>query len=260
MQVDLNNKTWFSPKFTSAYQLLDEKWHTKLALYRELCEVIQNHLQKTPISVLDLGGGLGTSAFLAKKVLGEQQIHNWVVFDLAKKMMEQGSVYNDHDIVYTRFVIGNLLLSFPFKSKSFDVILSSNVLYQFTDDEHVTRIVPELLRTLNDGGILLICNPVPKTQLSKIIFLEGKLRSENQSRFGAYISVFKELLKNLPFLSLQRKLVATANKKRPEDWALLYTTASNRKLNPFWVKLSAAYAEQVGIVGWYKSTDENNPA
>lgn len=241
--------TWASPEFVQSYRILDEKWLTKTALYDEIVDLLdQMAAADKPLTVLDLGGGLGTLARRAYNALGDERFASWTVYDRQRAMMQGGSTYAQPP-QGLHFLQGTLDAPLPFAAESFDVVIAVNVLYLFDDHLHVRLIAPEIARVLTRGGLVIGLNPLENPNMSQVITTEVQMRAveRRQSAIRARLDVVRELFANLNFLREQRQLEANANKKAPETWNALYRRASRQRLRPVHTGLSSAYAEQAGI-------------
>ena len=240
---------WNSQDFIKSYKTLDQEWQTKLALY---CEAISAAASikalNNRLSVLDLGGGLGTLRTMTPDDFGKYPIDLWTVCDSSLEMLTSGIAFQLPAEQPTYFVQADIQSHLPFSANSFDIVFCINFLYLFTDSVHTTTVAPQITRILRDNGLLIAITPIPKANNRKIIIDEIGLRSKN-SRFStiSIVSVLKDIVTNLHFLSAQGKIINMANKKFPADWAQLYTVATHKKLEPCLCKLTQSYGGQAGL-------------
>jgi ubiquinone/menaquinone biosynthesis C-methylase UbiE len=197
------------------------------------------------MSIIDLGGGLGTLRTMASDDYGKHPADMWTVCDSSVAMMTSGSAFQLQEQKPTYFVQADIQNPLPFESNSFDIVFCINFLYLFPDRMHTTYIAPEITRVLRTHGVLIAITPKPKANNMKIIIDEVSLRSKN-NRFSV-LSVLKDILIHVRFLSSQGKIVTMANKKSPEDWAALYSAATHKKLEPRLCTLTHSYGGQAGL-------------
>ncbi len=217
-------------------------------MYAEICALLAQFSSKSePLKVLDLGGGLGNITKVAEEIVGASKLEIWVVFDLALEMMRAGTIFSHEHTHHNLFVQGDLKSHFPFQSDFFDVIVAANVLYLFPDTVHQQHIAREVSRVLVEGGILIGFAPLPGADNSKLAASEIRLRSLEMGHLRASVSVIWDLAKNLSFVFSQSKLREWANKKTPNDWGTLYSSATDGLLTLSYAETSSAYGEQAGI-------------
>lgn len=237
---------WNSRDFIKSYKTLDQDWQTKLALYRE---AIATAHSITPLnkhmSVIDLGGGLGTLRTVDANDFGKSPFARWTVCDSSLAMMTSGIAFQLQDQKSAHFVQADIQNQLPFASNSFDIVFCINCLYLFDDHIHATTIAPEITRLLRDNGLLIAITPNPKANNAKVIIDEIFLRSKD-NRFST-LSVLKDIVVNLHFLLSQGKIIKLANKKFPEDWAKLYAFVTHKRLQPYLHKLTQSYGGQAGL-------------
>ncbi len=246
MKSDPIENYWNARDFIKSYKTLDQDWQTKLALYREAIATaasIKSFNQHT--SVIDLGGGLGTLRTIAANDFGKSPFERWTVCDSSLEMMTSGIAFQWQAKQPTYFVQADLQNQLPFASNSFDIVFCINCLYLFDDHIHTTTIAPQITRLLRDHGLLIAITPKPQANNAKVIMDEIFLRRKN-NRFSI-LSVLKDIVINLHFLSAQGRIVKMANKKSPADWAQLYSLATHKKLQPCLCKLTQSYGGQAGL-------------
>jgi ubiquinone/menaquinone biosynthesis C-methylase UbiE len=197
------------------------------------------------MSVIDLGGGLGTLRTMNSNDFEKYPIARWTVCDSSFEIMTRGTAFQLQAERPTYFVQADIQNHLPFASNSFDIVFCINFLYLFDDRIHTTTIAPQITRILRDNGLLIAITPKPKANNAKIISDEIFLLRKN-NRFSI-LSVLKDIVINLHFLSAQGKIIKMANKKSPEDWAQLYSLATHKKLQPCLCKLTQSYAGQAGL-------------
>jgi ubiquinone/menaquinone biosynthesis C-methylase UbiE len=243
------HKYWNSPSFIQSYKTLDQDWHTKLDLYREALATANSMRPfNKHMSVLDLGGGLGTLRTVASHDYETYPIDMWTICDSSFEMMTNGRVFQSSETQPTSFIQADIQNYLPFESNSFDIVFCINFLYLFNDRIHTTHIAPEIARILRDNGLLIAVTPKPKANNSSVIIDEMLLRSKNNGFTAiSILSVLKDIVTNLHFLSSQGSIITMANKKSPQDWAMLYAIATDNTLKPYLCTSTQSYGGQAGL-------------
>lgn len=157
---------------TTTYDLQDESiarmWATESAsnkpwrpelrglFAKRLCEE-----GESPIRILELGSGPG---LLAKRVLQDVPVSEYVLFDFSKPMMEmaQEALGQRTDVSYCLgdFKEPNWPRKLP---GDFDAIISMQAVHEIRHKRHIPWLYAQAATLLRPGGLLLVSDAEPKS-------------------------------------------------------------------------------------------------
>jgi ubiquinone/menaquinone biosynthesis C-methylase UbiE len=137
------------------YYALDIEAHRLDAEYFKLegirtKEIIERHLLKNNLEILDVGGGAGFYSFWLQR-MG----HQVTLLDLTPRNIELAQMYSESSGVKLKSTKVGDACELPFPDNHFDVVLLLGPLYHLTDRKERVQAIAEAKRVLKPGGVLL---------------------------------------------------------------------------------------------------------
>ncbi len=197
---------WGDPKFVSSYREMEDGLLGKIRLYEKVLSFVPLPNEGN-MFVLDLGSGLSTI-----KLPIEGMGYNYIGMDLSKGMLnEAASREGNNNLLQVNVLDGGL----PIASSSVSIVLATNFLYNFTQEQLKRDILPQIRRVLKPGGQIIITNPIPNANNNKIIKEEWNLRG---GRLTDLLTLVGDLIRNREFLIQQKSLSEGALKRTSDEW------------------------------------------
>ncbi len=132
------------------YSLLSMKYYAQLRAKKIIGVVKQMFPQGQVLSILDVG--CGTSVLL-KAMVRELRSNQYYGLDFSEQMLDN-TILNDRERERVELLRGSAF-ELPFKDDSFDVIISTRFIHQYTD-ELKKELINEFHRVLKKDGIAII--------------------------------------------------------------------------------------------------------
>jgi SAM-dependent methyltransferase len=131
-------------------------WRPK---FRSAFAQVLEQLDPPPKRILELGSGPG---LLAKRVLQDLSVHEYVLFDFSKPMMEMAreALGPRGDVSYALgdFKAPNWQSNL---TAPFDAILSMQAVHEIRHKRHVPWLYSHAATLLRPGGLLIVCDAEP---------------------------------------------------------------------------------------------------
>lgn len=141
--------------------------------YKELCENVARLVtdKHTDIKILDVGCGTGN---ISNELMGTGY-KNIVGLDNSRPMLDIAKSKCGNNLKLTK---GDLNKPFPFPDKTFDVLVSNNVLYAVANPKH---FLTEAYRILSNEGRLILVTP--KTGYDNGLILKDHCQSKKPDSY-----------------------------------------------------------------------------
>ncbi|MBE0447612.1 MAG: methyltransferase domain-containing protein [Actinobacteria bacterium] len=188
---------FFWNQYAYSYDRLGKYYRPYQKLVQKVCNYIDEYAQGQPLKILDIGCGTGNYTIeLARR--GHQVIgidSSPTMISIAeRKNFNQTSKYPPKILPY------DLNQSLPFRSESFDAIISVHVLYILPDHE---RFLVELRRIARKPSIVVVVNSSTPLTLKGAIAAQWRM-SKGMDRLRSLLSLISTGFWNI-FISMQER-------------------------------------------------------